>query len=160
MGNTSWKGYLNFKAVNPEIDSVIKNEMVPVKKFSVRGGTTEAVDLSGRDDIKLALEIQEAKMFRNLSLFLPRTNGFAWHQLWEIAEHDLPVMISFYTVGKVGNTTTHHFFVVGTNAKITEQPIRYSDWDSRDVLRVTFSLPDVEIVHGSRQGGEFVEEKM
>lgn len=157
MGNTKWSGFLSYKAVNAEIDSVIKNAMVPVKKFSVKGGTIQEVDLSGNDDIKVSMEVLEAKMFRNISLYLPRSNGFEWHQLWEIAEHDLTLSLSFFASGKIGKTTTHQFNIISENAKITEKPIRYSDWDSRDVLRVNFSLPDLRIVHGSQQGGEYVE---
>ena len=157
MGNTKWSGYLSFKAVNPEIDSVIKNTWVRVKKFSVKGGTIQEVDLGGSDDIKLSMEVLEAKTFKNISLYLPRSNGFEWHQLWEIAEHDLTVSLSFFAAGKVGNTTTHQFNVLSDNAKITEKPVRFSDWDSRDVLRVNFSMPDIRIVHGSRQGAELVE---
>lgn len=160
MGNTQWSGYLSFKATNPEIDSEIKSAMVPVKKFLVKGGIQRAIELSGKDDASVALEIHDVKKFGNISLFLPRTRGFEWHQLWEIAEHNLPVSFSFFTTGSVGKTLTHQFNVISLNAKITDQPIKFSDWDSRDVLRVNFSLPNVRIVHGARDGGDFVEEDL
>jgi len=160
MANTQWSGFLSFKATNPEIDSVIKSAMVPVKKFSVKGGTVRQVDLNGNDDVSVALEIHEAKRFGNISLYLPRTGGFEWHQLWEIAEHDLPVSFSFFTTGSIGKTLTHQFNLISQNAKITEQPFKYSDWDSQDVLRVNFTMPDIRIVHGLRQGAEFVEEDL
>jgi hypothetical protein len=157
MGNTKWLGYLSYKAVNAEIDSVIRNAMLPVRKFSVKGGTIQQVDLSGNDDVKVSMEILEAKTFKNISLYLARSNGFEWHQLWEIAEHDLTLALSFFASGSVGSTTTHQFNIISQSAKITEKPVRYSDWDSRDVLRVNFSLPDIRIVHGTRQGAQLVE---
>src|SRR5215217_2674329 len=160
MGNTQWSGYLSYKATHIDIDSVLKSTMVPVKQFSVKGGTMRNVNLTGADDISVALEIEQAKSFKNISLYLPRTRGFEWHNLWEIAEHDLPVSISFFTTGSRGKTLTHQFNLLCETAKIMERPIKFHDWDKSDVLRVNFSLPDIRIVHGSKQGGDFVEEDM
>jgi hypothetical protein len=160
MGNTKWSGYLSYVAQNAEIDSVIKSAWVPVKKFSVKGGTARDVDLGAGDGVSVALEMEEAKRFRNISLFLPPGRGFEWHQLWEIAEHGLPVSLSFFTSGSVGKTLTHQFNLMSDNARISEAPIKFSDWDSRDVLKVNFALTDIKIVHGSRQGSHFAEEEI
>lgn len=160
MGNTQWSGFLSYKAQHADIDSVLKSNWVPVKSFSVQGGTVRRVDLSTTSDVGVALEIEQSRSYKNLSLFLPRTRGFEWHHLWEIADHGLPVAISFFTSGSIGNTPVHQFNLSCRTAKITSQPMKLSDWDKNDVLKVSFSLPDIKIVHGSKQGGQFVEEEI
>ncbi len=158
MANTKWKGTLTYRAKHTDIDSVIGAQFVPVTQFSVKGGAKRWIDLNITDDISLVSEFEQARSFKNIALYLPRTKGFEWHQLWEIADHGLPVTIAFFTSGNIGKTVKHQFTLISQNAKITGQPTRMPDWSGAEVLRVELSLPEIKLVHGTYQGSEFVEE--
>jgi hypothetical protein len=158
MADTKWTGFLSYKAKHTDIDSELKGSFVPVAQFAVKGGAKRKINFNLTDDISLVSEFEQARSFKNISLYLPRTKGFEWHNLWEIAEHGLPVSIAFFTSGNVGQTVKHQFTLVCQNAQITDQPSREIDWGNNDVLRVSLSLPDIKLVHGSFQQSEFVQE--
>ena len=158
MADTKWSGFLTYRAKHTDIDSELKGSFVPVSQFAVKGGAKRKIDLTSTDDISLVSEFEQARSFKNISLYLPRTKGFEWHHLWEIADHDLPVSIAFFTSGNIGRTVKHQFTLVCQNARITEQPVKEPDWGKSEVLRVNLSLPEIKLVHGSFQQSEFVEE--
>ena len=158
MADTNWSGFLTYRAKHTDIDSELKGSFVPVTQFAVKGGAKRKIDLTSADDISLVSEFEQARSFKNISLFLARTRGFEWHNLWEIAEHGLPVSIAFFTSGSVGKIVKNQFTLVCPNAKITDQPGKVLDWGNNEMLRVNLSLPEIKLVHGSFQQSEFVEE--
>jgi len=158
MADTKWTGFLSYKAKHTDIDSELKGSFVPVKLFSVKGGAKRVVDFTSADDISLVSEFEQARSFKNISLFLPRTRGFEWHHLWEIAEHGLPVSMTFFTSGNIGKTVSRQFTLVCKNAKISETPVKQQDWDKSDVLKINLTLPETKLIHGSFRESEFVEE--
>jgi hypothetical protein len=158
MAETKWSAYLSYKAKHTDIESELKGSFVPVAQFGVRGGTKRKVDLTSTDDISLVSEFEQARGFKNISLFLPRTRGFEWHHFWEIANHGLPVTIAFFASGSAGKTLKHEFILTCPGAKITGSPGKVPDWSGNELLRVDLSLPETKLEHGSFQGSEFVKE--
>lgn len=158
MAETKWTGFLSYKAKHADINSELKGSFVPVTQFSVKGGAKRKVDLTITDDLSLVSEFEQARSFKNISLYLSRTKGFEWHHLWEIADHGLPVSIAFFASGNIGRIVKHQFTLICQNAKITEQPAKEPDWGKCEVLRVNLSLPEIKLVHGSYQNTEFVQD--
>lgn len=158
MSNTKWIGTLTYRAKHTDIDSVLSSSFVPVTQFAVKGGAKRQVDLNLADDISVVSEFEQARMYKNISLYLPRTKGFEWHHLWEIAHHRLPLTIAFFTSGSIGKTVKHQFTLISENAKITDSPVKQLDWSNREMLKVSLSLPETKLIHGSYQGSDLVEE--
>jgi hypothetical protein len=159
MKKTKWKGFLSYKAKHSDIDSVLKGSFVEVSYFSVKGGAKRIIDLTATDDLSLVSEFEQARSFKNISLYLPPTRDFEWHHLYEISHHGLPLSMAFFTAGNVGKTPTRQFTLTCENASISEQPAKKSNGGKDVVLMVNMSLPETKLVHGSlRHDGEFVQE--
>ena len=158
MADTKWEGYFGYKAKHKDIDSVLNASFIPVSYFSVKGGAKRIIDLSATDDLSLVSEFEQARSFKNISLFLPPTKNFEWLDLTEISIHHLPVIIYFFAQGKVGKTITHEFTLSCKNAEITESPSKKTNGGKEIVLKVEMSLPEIRLIHNSPQGGEFVQE--
>lgn len=160
MAGTTWSAFLSYKAKHKDIDSVIKGSFVPVEHFSVKGGAKRLISLSATDDINLVDEIEQARRLKNITFFLPPTKDFEWLDLTEISIHHLPLLMVFFVSGNVGNTITHQFTLSCRNAEITDSPSKKTDGSvQKTVLRVDMSLPETELLHGSPQGPDFVEEQ-
>ena len=158
MAETKWKGYLTYKAKHMDIDSMLKGSFVAVSSFAVRGGAKRKIDLTTADDISLVSEFEQARSYKNISLFLPPARDFEWHHLYEISHHNLPLAMTFFASGNVGSTVKHQLTLHCKNAQITEQPAKGTDWSNGAILKVSMTLPESELIHGSYQGNEFVEE--
>ena len=158
MGNTTWSGFLSYKAKHTDIDSVLKGSFVPVASFAVKGGAKRIIHLTAADDISLVSEFEQARSFKNITVFLPPTKDFEWHNLYEIAYHNLSFSMTFFASGNVGKAVTNQFTLSCKNATITEQPVKGTDWSYSSILKVNMALPETELLHGSYQESEFVEE--
>jgi len=158
MAETKWAAFLSYKAKHTDIDSELKGAFVPVSQFSVKGGAKRMIDLTVTDDISLVSEFEQARNFRNISLFVARTKGFEWHHFWEIADHGLPLTIAFFASGRSGKTVRHEIILTCRTARITNPPGKEIDWSGNGLLRVNLSLPDITLEHNSLQGSQFVRE--
>lgn len=160
MAAIEWTGFLTYAAKHSDIDSVLKSSFVPVSLIKVKGGAKRVVFLSSTDNIDLVSEIEQARSFKNISLYLPPTQNFEWLDLTEIAVHKLPVSINFFTYGSIGKTITHQFQLICENAEITATPNKDFDPTVKGMLLgVHFALPETRLIYGSQQGSEFIEEK-
>lgn len=150
--------FLSYKAKHTDIDSVLKGSFVTVTSFSVKAGAKRVIDLNTADDISLVSEFEQARSFKNIALHLPPPKDFEWHHLYEIGYHGLPFAMSFYISGNIGKMVTHQFTLSCSKAKITEQPVKGTDWGNSPLLKVNMELPETQLIHGSYQESEFVEE--
>ena len=158
MPETNWSGYFIYKAEHKDIGSVLKGSFIPVSIFSVKGGTKRVVNLNGTDDLSLVSELEQARSFKNISLFLPPTTNFEWLDLNEISIHRLQFSMSFYVRGEVGKTLTHEFTLSSKNAKIIGLPGKMTEGRKRTVLKVSIELSETKLTHGSPEGGKVVHE--
>jgi hypothetical protein len=159
MAQAEWGGYLNYKAKHKDIDSVLKGNFVQVNYFSVKGGAKRIIDLTATDDISLVSEFEQARSFKNIIFYLSPGSNFEWLDFTEASIHGLPVSIVFFVGGHIGQTVTHQFTLTCRNAGITEPPVKKTDSQKGiQVLKLSLSLPDTKLVHGSPQGEEMVEE--
>jgi hypothetical protein len=156
---TKWSGFFGYKAKHKDIDSVLKGSFIPVKAFSVKGGAKRLIDLASTDDLSLVSEFEQARNFKNISLYLPPAKNFEWLDLTEISIHHLPVSMFFFASGNIGQTVIHQFTLACKIAEITDSPSKTTDGGIKNiVLKVSMSLPETQLIHGSFQGSEFVEE--
>jgi hypothetical protein len=157
MAATKWEGYFGYKAKHTDIDSVLKAEFLPVSYFGVNGGAKRIIDLTSADDLSLVSEFEQARSFKNISLYLPSTKNFEWLDLTEISIHRLQFVMYFFTQGKIGQTITHEFTLGCKNAQIIDSPDKKTD-GGKLVLQVRMSLPETTLTHGSQQGNSFEQE--
>jgi hypothetical protein len=115
----------------------------------------------GASAFALMSEFEQARGFKNISLFLPTGRNFELLDLREICFHRLPVALSFYVQGTRGNTTIRRLTLVSRNASILSPPLKKSDGArGQDAWRVNFSLPDSQLLHAFGQEGGLVEENL
>lgn len=158
MAETKWSGFFGYKAAHKDIDSVLKGTFIPVSYFSVKGGASRVIDLTASDDLSLVSELEQARNFKNISLFLQPTQNFEWLDLTEISIHRLQFSMFFFAQGKIKETLTHEFTLSCKNAEIVESPGKFTDGGKGTVLRVSMTLPETKLTHGSIQNGELVRE--
>ncbi len=158
MAETKWEGYFGYKAKHKDINSELKASFIPVAGFSVKGGAKRFIDLTSTDDISLVSEFEQARNFKNIVVYLPPTHNFEWLDLIEISIHHLPVYIVFFAQGKIGQTLTHEFTLSCKTAEITESPSKMTNGGKELVLKVNMVLPETNLIHGSPQGDDFVQE--
>jgi len=158
MAETKWTGFFGYKAKHKDIDSVLKASFIPVSYFAVKGGAKRIIDLTATDDLSLVSEFEQARSFKNISLYLPPTSNFEWLDLTEISIHRLQFLMVFFASGKVGGTLAHEFTLSCKTAEITEAPGKMNDGSKGTVLKISMALPETRLMHNSPQGGEFVQE--
>jgi hypothetical protein len=159
MAQAEWGGYLNYKAKHKDIDSVLKGSFVTVNYFSVKGGAKRIIDLNATDDISMVSEFEQARSFKNIIFYLAPGNNFEWLDFTEASIHGLPISIVFFVGGHIGKTVTHQFTLTCLNAEIIEPPVEKTDSErSGKVLKLSLSLPETRLIHGSPQGSTVVEE--
>jgi hypothetical protein len=160
MAEIKWRGFFSYKSEHQDIVSVLKGNSLPVAAFSVKGGRSRVIDLASPNDIDLAGEFLQARNFKNVTVFLSPTKGFEWLDLTEISIHRLPVLSVFFAQGKIGETVTHEFTLGSVKSRITEPPGKATVPEKGlTLMRVSISLPDPKLTHGSPQGSEFVQEE-
>ncbi|GEM_PF-6488106 len=159
MPQAEWSGYLNYKAKHKDIDSVLKGNFVPVNFFSVKGGAKRIIDLSATDDISMVSEFEQARSFKNIIFYLAPGSSFEWLDFTEASIHQLPVSIAFFVGGHIGQTVTHQFTLTCQNAEITEPPSEKTDSEKGGkVLKLSLTLPETKLIHGSPHGDTVVDE--
>lgn len=144
----NWTGYLHYKAKHSDIDSILKGLFVDVSLFKVKGGAKRVVDLTSTDDISLVSELEQARTFKNLVLYLSPAKDFEWLDLIEIATHKLPVSMKFIAFGQVRNTLTQSFVLASKTASITEIPVKKIS-EKKLLLELKLAISDVRLIHGS-----------
>lgn len=148
-----WSGHLHYKAKHTNIGSILKGVFVDVSLFKVKGGAKRVVDLTSTDDISLVSELEQARTFKNLVLYLPPASDFEWLDLIEIATHKLPVSMRFIAFGHIGNTLTQSFVLASKTASITGIPIKKIS-EKKLLLEVKLAISDIRLIHGSHDKNE------
>lgn len=153
-----WTGYLHYKAKHTDIDSELSALFVSVSAFSVVGGAKRFIDLTSTDDISLVSELEQARTFRNLTLYLPPATNFEWLDLTEIAIHKLSVSIKLILFGQNKSTTVQSFVLAIKGARISERPLKRTN-GGKPVLEVKLTFSDVKLFHGTHEGGGIKDEE-
>jgi hypothetical protein len=167
MAKTTWSGYLQYRAIDLEMNGMtikkvteLSSPGVSVAHFSVHGGADRILDLTTTDDISLTSEFEQARTYQNLRLFLMPGKGFAFSDMMDIAFSHLPVTINFYVGGQIGKTLTQTLSIRSENAKILGKPDRREDSKGNRFLVVRFEIPNSRLIHGVWRGNGLDETEM
>src|SRR5215203_2405173 len=68
-----YKSFFHFFVTDGNSDKYV-NLNLAVDSFEVNGGASRVVDLKTTDDISLASEFEQARAFKNITLYLPPTS--------------------------------------------------------------------------------------
>lgn len=161
MKKTKWKGYLNYSALDfewgwedilhPKFDE-ITNGAIPVIYFSVTGGVTRRIEIPNADDMILASEMEQARSYKNLRLYLNPKSAFAGAELMKMAAEQLSVNIQFCLIG---HELSRQLVLKANSAKVLETPKKMSSASTNEeFLFVNFGYSDAYLEYFSPKSGE------
>jgi hypothetical protein len=136
MSNVTWKAKMYFESA----DEKVKIEELPVLSFQVRGGATRTVHLNSAKESDVAFELDDARDFKNIQIFIPPTEGIAVAQLGEAFIFSKQLDAIFVIESFSGKTRLRAFVLTSSKAVITRQPVGVQRQEAR-TLKIEMALP-------------------
>jgi len=157
MSNAKWTGVFAYSAndliisgVMPKIQIVnLGAAPVPISYFSVTGGAERKIKLSEASDLSIASELEQARSYKNIRLYLSPKSVFSTGELLEIALKGLTVGMTIVVSCQVGKTVTQTLMLGSSDAKIAETPISRKDSFGNEYFFVNLNFTESELVHTS-----------
>ena len=142
-----YKGYFNFE-VNVEGKKTISNLNLPVSMFQVEGGASRIINVRSTDDISLISELEQARTFKNIVLYLSSTGDHrdmkAAMDLVEIGDRGFVVRLIMTVERYSGGKMLEGIALFEPAGELAFYPRNAS----QNTLMVTLKLPTVEIFQG------------
>lgn len=136
MSKISYTGLASFA------DKDFKGAAVPVNSFEVAGGAKRIIDLDSKAEMNIASEMEDAKTFKNLTLFLSSADGLAAARLEEAFAGRKQLRIFFRVEVFSGPTMTKAFTLISEAATVKKHPSAAGD---KKLLKVELSVPDAKL---------------
>jgi hypothetical protein len=132
-----------------------------ISSFSVVGGASRSINLDSTDDISISSELEQARQYKNITLFMPPTKDHVDMQvamtLMFAAEAKSTLSIAFIIKKQVKGKSIEELMLGCHDATLISTPYLVA----KHLLMIQFRLPTVILYHGktSRTGVElpFVE---
>lgn len=122
-------------------DKKVKIDDLPVLSFQVRGGATRTVHLNSAQDTDVAFELDDARDFKNIQIFIPPTEGIAVAQLGEAFIFNRQLLALFVMESFNGHNRLKAFVLRSDKAVITRQPVAVQRQEAR-TLKIEMVLPE------------------
>lgn len=166
MSKAKWTGTFAYSAndlsisgVMPKINIIgLGSESVPISYFSVTGGANRKIELSRTDDLSLSSELEQARRFNNIRLYLSPKNVFSSGELIQIAARNITFGMTIAVSCRIGRTVTQSLLCGSKEARIVETPRKLNDHLGNAYFFVNVHFTQCELVHISPQGKEQVAE--
>ena len=137
MSKVTWSAKMYFWSR----DSKIKISGLQVFSFQVSGGATRTVHLNSAEESDVAFELEDARDFKNLHIFISPTEGIAATQLGEAFIGKLEFEAVFQVESRNGSTKLKGFALASDHAVIQRHPVTVQRKEQR-MLKIEMSLPD------------------
>ena len=137
MSNVTWKAKMYFGSA----DEKVKIDELPVLSFQVKGGATRTVHLNAAKESDVAFELDDARDFKNIQIFIPPTEGIAVAQLGEAFVFNKQLDAMFVVESFNGKTRLRAFVLASPKAVITRQPVGVQRQEAR-ALKIEMVLPE------------------
>jgi hypothetical protein len=140
MSEITWTAKMFFESADKK---VVINDL-PVLSFQVSGGMTRTVHLNSAQESELAFELDDARDFKNIQIFIPPAQGIAVTQLGEafVDKKELEVILA--VEAKKGSTRLKAFVLKSDTAVIQRHPITATRENER-TLKIEMTLPDPQL---------------
>jgi hypothetical protein len=175
MSNIKWEAEFSYKAGigedAPYGGKTHSIHRIPVLEFAVKGGTIQTINFANTNNSSIMLEMEQARTFKNLSVALMLTDAFRrtqidnpgmyWvYDLLELAARNLSFSIELLVQGRMGQSVTQAFRLLGKGVRIL-QPTESAKPGGSDykVMVVRLEADDVDVVQGFHQKSQFIEEE-
>jgi hypothetical protein len=147
MSKITWNARMYFESD----DKKVKIDELPILSFQVRGGATRTVHLNSAESTDVAFELDDARDFKNLHIFIAPTEGIAVAQLGEAFMFTKRLDAIFVIESRIGKTLTKAFVLRSEKAIITRQPVTVQRKEER-TLKIEMVLPDPSLREMSYNG--------
>ena len=136
MSKVTWSAKMYFWSR----DSKIKISGLQVFSFQVSGGATRTVHLNSAEESDVAFELDDARDFKNLQIFILPTEGIAATQLGEAFIGKLELDALFMVEARHGSTKLKGFSLNSVKTVIQRHPVTVQRKAER-MLKIEMSLP-------------------
>ncbi len=141
--------------------SLVAVPNLPVRSFSVVGGTSRSIDLDSADEISIGNEFEQIRTYRNVTLFIPPSKDFTAVKLVTLRSSGLKFFTLAFTVdiyadGKRTQTLTF----ASSKAWLAKNPIPVGNKEALLMMEVHFDSG--AMLHGklNKRTGEFVHKQI
>lgn len=153
MSKISWKAIIYLESA----DKKVNINRLPVLSFQVKGGATRTVHLNSADDMEVAFELDEARDFKNIQIFVAASEGIAAAQLIEAAAFKKRLDALFFIESTSGDKKLKGFTLRSKTALLTRQPVQTQRQEQR-TLKIELALPNAvleeRIISGNWQSSK------
>ena len=122
-------------------DLKIKIDNLRVHSFQVSGGATRTVHLNSAEESDVAFELDDARDFKNLHIFISPTEGIAATQLGEAFIGKLEMDALFLLEARNGSTKLKVLSLNSEKVIIQRHPVTVQRREQR-MLKIEMSLPE------------------
>lgn len=122
-------------------DNKVNITSVPVLSFQVNGGRLRTVHLNAAQESDLAFELDDARDFKNIQVFIAPTQGIAATQLGEAFVDKKELEVFFVAESRKGATLLKAFALKSDKAVVLRHPITTQKQEQRTV-KIEMSLPN------------------
>lgn len=166
MSKAKWTGTFAYNAtdlsisgVMPKIDFIgLGSESVPISYFSVTGGPTRRINLAAVDDVSLASELEQARRFKNIRLYLSPKSVFSSGELIQIGTKNITFGITIIVNCLIGKTVTQSLMFGSPDARIVETPRKLDDSQGNAYFFVNLQFTESGLIRIAPQGKKQVAE--
>lgn len=135
---------------------------IPIRAFSVEGGASRSINLDSADEISIASEFEQARTYKNITLFMPPLNNFLALKLaamrsWGNTEFfSVFFQVNVYSGGK----RIQPLILEAYNAWFVAPPIPVGNKEALLMLRIRFH--EAHLLYGklNKANREFVHEEI
>lgn len=141
--------------------SLVDLSKIPVRSFSVVGGTSRSIDLDSTDEFSMGNEFEQARRYNNITLFVPPTKDFTAVKLFTLRSSGLKFFTLFFQVSiHSGGQLTQSLILETSHAWLLKNPTPVGNKEALLMLEVRFN--NVQLLHGklNQKSHEFVHEEI
>ena len=166
MSKAKWTGAFAYFAADlalggaiPKVELIgLGSESVPLSYFSVAGGATRKIKLSTTDDLSLSSELEQARRFSNIRLYLSPKSVFSSGELIQIAAKNITFGMTVAVSCRFGKTVSQSLLFGSKDARLVEMPRKITDSQGTAYFFVNVQFTQSELVHIAPRGKEQVAE--
>ncbi len=141
--------------------SLVDVSKIPVRSFSVKGGTSRSINLDSTDEFSLGNEFEQARTYKNIAIFIPPTKDFTAVKLFTLRSSGIKFFTFFFEVDIHSNRVKTQTLILETDhAWLLNNPIPVGNKEALLMLEVRFN--EIHLLHGKRnqKSREIVQEEI
>ncbi len=171
MSNMKYNAVVSIteKPINDLDGKPLKNQQlldlskIPIRSFSVVGGASRSINLDSADEISIGNEFEQARTYKNITLFVPPDMDFTGVKLTTLKNSASLTSTKFFTLFfqvdiYSGGKRTHTIILETSHAWLKQEPILVGN----NLLMLEVRFNHAQLLHGklNKASREFVHEEI